>query len=128
MNSFKPNNYNSLSPYLIADDAQKLVDLLTELFHAETLRRFDREDGKIGHIELLLDDSVLMISNSTEQYKANTTMMHMYVENVQATFDKAISLGCTIIDLPTRQEGDSDIRGSFYDFAENYWSIGSQTE
>lgn len=66
MKTYKPNNYNSLSPYLIVDDAQKLTDLLTVIFDAKVLRRFNHENGKIAHIELQLDDSVLMMSNSTE--------------------------------------------------------------
>jgi len=71
MNSFKPENYNSLSPYLIVDHAQKLVDLLTAIFNAKTLRRFDHDNGKIAHIELQLDDSVIMISDSTESFAGN---------------------------------------------------------
>lgn len=60
--SYKPKNYNSLSPYLIVDDAEKLVNLLKILFDAEELRRYDREDGSIMDIEIKLDDSILMIS------------------------------------------------------------------
>ena len=43
--SYKPKNYNSLSPYLIVDDAEKLVDLLKIVFDAKELRRYDCEDG-----------------------------------------------------------------------------------
>jgi PhnB protein len=68
MKQYKPENYNSLSPYLIVENAQKLVDLLTTIFEAKTLRRFDHENGKIAHIELQLDDSIIMISDSTETY------------------------------------------------------------
>lgn len=42
MKTSKPENYNSLSPYLIVDNAQKLVDLLKAIFNAIELRRFDR--------------------------------------------------------------------------------------
>ncbi len=45
MKTYKPNNYNSLSPYLIVDEAQKLVDLLITIFEATALRRFDHENG-----------------------------------------------------------------------------------
>jgi hypothetical protein len=59
MNTYKPNNYNSLSPYLVVNNAQKLVDLLTVIFDVKTLRRFENENGKIAHIELQLDDTVI---------------------------------------------------------------------
>jgi PhnB protein len=126
--SFKPQNYNSLSPYLIVDDAQRLIDLLKIVFNAIELRRFNRENGKIAHAELKLDDSVIMISNSTELYLANKTMLHMYVPDVYKTFDLAIQNGCEIIDKPINKNGDPDTRGSFYDFAGNYWSVSTQSE
>jgi PhnB protein len=126
MAPYKPANYNSLSAYLIVDDAQKLVDLLTIVFDARTFRRFDHENGKIAHIELQLDDTILMISNSTETYGANKAMLHMYVPDVFKTFDKAIQYGCKIIEKPINKQGDIDIRGSFYDFAGNYWAVSTQ--
>lgn len=127
MKKFKPENYNSLSPYLIVDNAQKLVDLLKAIFGAKTLRRFDHQDGKIAHIELQLDDTVIMISDSTENYEANKTMLHIYVPDVFKTFDTAIENGCEMIEKPVNKEGDPDTRGSFYDFAGNYWSVSTQT-
>lgn len=126
MASYKPGNYNSLSPYLIVDNAEKLVDLLTVIFDAKTLRRFDHENGKIAHIELQLDDSVIMISDSTENYGANKTMLHIYVPDVFKIFDKAVENGCEIIEKPINKQGDPDTRGSFYDFAGNYWSVSTQ--
>ncbi|MDJ1496455.1 VOC family protein [Cytophagaceae bacterium DM2B3-1] len=127
MTIYKPDTYTSLAPYLIVDDAQKLVDQLTTIFDATTLRRFDREDGKIAHIELRLDDTVLMISNSTDNYAANKTMLHIYVPDVFNTFQLAIDNGCQIIEKPVNKEGDPDTRGSFYDIAGNYWAVSTQT-
>ena len=126
MPSYKPDHYNSLSPYLIVDNAQNLVDLLTRIFDAKTLRRFDHEDGKIAHLELQIDDTVLMISDSTETYAANKTMLHLYVPDVFKTFDKAIENGCVIIEKPNQRPGDPDTRGSFYDLAGNYWAVSTQ--
>lgn len=128
MVAYKPDNYNSLSPYLIVDNAQRLVDLLTAIFDAKVLRRFDHENGKIAHIELKLDDTVIMISDSTENYKAHKTMLHIYVPDVFKTFEKAIENGCEIIERPVNKPGDPDTRGSFYDYAGNYWSVSTQTK
>ncbi|KXK40193.1 MAG: glyoxalase [Bacteroidetes bacterium OLB9] len=126
MTTYKPDNYNSLSPYLIVDNAQKLVDLLIVIFDAKILRRYDRDEGKIAHIELQLDDTVIMISDSTENYRAHMTMLHIYVPDVFKTFDKAIDNGCTLIEKPVNKQGDPDTRGSFYDFAGNYWAVSTQ--
>lgn len=125
MKTYKPKNYNSLSPYLIADNAQKLVDLVKTIFNAKQLRRFDRDNGKIAHCELRIDDTVIMISDSLENYPANKTMLHIYVPDVFKTFDIAIKNGCEIIEKPINKNGDPDTRGSFYDYAGNYWAVST---
>jgi PhnB protein len=127
MKTYKPDNYNSLSPYLIVDDAQKLVDLLKTIFKATELRRFDHENRTIAHIELKLDDSIIMISNSTDTYPANTTMLHFYVPDVFTTFNLATENGCKIIEQPINKHGDPDTRGAFMDLAGNYWAVSTQT-
>lgn len=126
MPAFKPAGYNSLSPYLIVDDAQELVDQLTKVFNAATLRRFERPDGKVMHLELQIDDSVIMISDSTAEYPAHKTMLHVYVPDVLATYERAVKNGCIAISEPVNQPGDPDTRGSFYDLAGNHWSVSTQ--
>lgn len=127
MTTYKPDNYNSLSPYLIVDNAQKLVDLLTVIFDAKILRRYDNENGKIIHIELKLDDTVLMICDSLENYPANKSVLHIYVPDVFKTYDIAIDNGCEIIEKPVNKSGEPDTRGGFIDFAGNYWYVSTQT-
>ncbi|MBG6236172.1 PhnB protein [Pedobacter sp. CAN_A7] len=123
---FKPNGYNSLSPYLVVEGANKLADLLKTIFDAKELRKYENGDGKIAHMELLLDDSVLMLADSTSTYPANTTMLHFYVPDVQLTFQKAIENNCEVVELPINKEGDPDTRGAFMDFAGNYWAVSTQ--
>ena len=124
--AFKPQGYNSLSPYLIVDGAQQLIALVQQLFGAKEVRRFDRPDGKIMHAEVQIDDSLLMLSDAIETYPAVTVILHLYVPDAIATYNKAISLGCTSIEEPINRDGDPDIRGSFKDFAGNMWSVGTQ--
>lgn len=124
--AFKPDNYNSVSPYFVVDGAQKMVDLLKQLFNATELRRYDNPDGTIMHVEVRIDDSIVMIGDSTANYPPNTHLMHVYVADVDATFQKALSLGCTAVDQPVQKEGDPDKRGMFSDFAGNSWAIGTQ--
>jgi len=124
--NFKPNGYNSLSPYLIINGAEKLIALLKIIFEAEELRRFNNSEGKIAHAELRIEDSVLMLSNSTSSYPPNTTMLHVYVPDVFRTFNLAIENGCQVIEEPVNKEGDPDTRGAFLDFAGNYWAVSTQ--
>lgn len=123
---FKPAGYNSVSPYFIIDGAEKFMSLMTELFNATELRRYDMPDGSIMHAEMKIDDSVIMLGNSSEQYPPVTVVMHVYVQNVDEVFEKAIRLGCVSIEAPKEREGDPDRRGTFKDFAGNLWSIGTQ--
>ena len=125
-NSFKPANYNSVSPYFIVGDARTFIDFLKAVFDAKELRRFDSPDGTIMHAEFQIDDSVIMLGNSSEKFKPIELVMHDYVPNVDETFEKAIQAGCEIIKEPTKLEGDPDRRGTFKDFAGNMWSIGTE--
>lgn len=125
-NTYKPKGYNSVSPYFIVDGAQKLIDLLTKIFDAEELRKFGMPDGTIMHAEIRIDDSVVMLGNSSAQFPPNQLLTHVYVKDVELTYKRAIDLGCESIEKPKVREGDSDRRGTFKDFAGNIWSIGTQ--
>ena len=127
MPTYKPVGYNSVSPYLIVDGAERLADLLKVVFHAVELRRFNHGNGTIAHIELKLDDTIIMMSNSTEKYPPNKSMLHVYVPDVYKSFETAVENGCDIIERPVNKQGDPDTRGSFYDFAGNYWAVSTQT-
>lgn len=124
---FKPTNYNSVSPYFIIQGAQRLIDLLTEIFNAKVLRRYDMPDGTIMHVEIQIDDSVIMLGDSSDKFPPVPMVIHVYVPNVDETFEKAVNAGCEIIEQPKQSEGDDpDRRGTFKDFAGNMWSIGTQ--
>ena len=126
MKAYKPSGYNSLSPYLVVNGAQRMIDFLKKVFDAQELRRYDTPDGKIMHAEMRIDDSVIMLADSTEQYPPNKLLMHLYVQDVDASFKKALDAGCKVIDQPKVQEGDPDRRGTLEDFSGNLWSISTQ--
>lgn len=126
MRIFKPDNYNSVSPYFMVDDASRMVKLLTDIFDAKVCRRYDKPNGKIMHVELQIDDSIIMLSDATAQYPANKYWMHVYVPDVDDTFKKAIKSGCEMVDEPHTKENDPDKRGTFRDFAGNMWSVATQ--
>jgi uncharacterized glyoxalase superfamily protein PhnB len=124
--AYKPAGYNSVSPYFIVDGAQKLIDFLVQLFDGKELRKYKREDGTIMHAEVKIDDSVVMISDATEEYPPVTIIMHVYVPDVNTTYIKALKLGASELQKPKNNEGDPDNRGTFLDFAGNMWSVSTQ--
>lgn len=126
MNPYKPEIYNSLSRYQIVDDAQNLVELSTSIDGTWTIRRFEHQNGKIAHIDLQLDDTVILISDSAENFRANLTVLHICVPDVFKTFDKAIENGCSINEKPTIRQDYPNTKKSFHDFASNYWAVSTQ--
>ena len=127
MNSnYKPLGYNSVSPYFIVEGAQKFIDLMKQIFIVKELRRFDRQDGSIMHAEIQIDDSVIMLSDASASFPPVPMVMHVYVPDVDKTFDKAIGAGCEAIESPREQKDDPDRRGTFKDFSGNMWSVGTR--
>lgn len=129
MQPYKPEGYNSLSPYLIVHNASELIESYIRIFDAVPLRRYENAAGKIVHAEVKIEDSVLMLSDSSENYPAVIYYLHLYVPDVHKAYKKAIDNGCKPIAAPENKGGgDPDTRGSFYDAAGNYWSVSTQTE
>lgn len=126
--NFKPDNYNSVSPYFVVTEAQRFIDLMTGIFAAKQLRRYNRPDGSLMHAEMQIDDSVIMIGGASEDYPSNQLLIHVYVSDVFVTFQKAIELGCEAVEDPINKEGDPDTRGMFKDYLGNVWAVGTQTD
>ena len=124
--SFKPSTYNSVSPYFVVKGAGKFIDFAKEVFDAKELRRYDLPDGSITHAEVMIDDSVLMVADGNENYPPHQLMIHVYVPDAHATYRKAIDAGCEAVEEPVQKADDQDLRGSFKDFAGNFWSVGTQ--
>src|SRR5690606_6245642 len=126
--AYKPENYNSVSPYLVVDGAQEYMELIRDIFEGELLSRYDRPDGRIVHAEMRIDDSVLMFSNSSDDYPPNQLLIHLYVPDVDRTFQRAIDRGCVSLGEPKENPGDPDRRGNFRDPAGHFWSVSTQVE
>jgi uncharacterized glyoxalase superfamily protein PhnB len=71
---FKPKGYNSVSPYFIVDGAQLFIEILSKIFQVKELRRYDLPDGSIMHMELQLEDTVIMLSESSEKYRQSNSL------------------------------------------------------
>lgn len=123
---FKPGTYNSVSPYMMVNGVDKFIALMKSIFDAEELRRYERADGSIMHAEIRIDDSVLMLSEATDDYPATSYWLHVYVPDAVATYEKALSFGCEGLEAPTRKKGDPDLRSTFKDFSGNNWAVSTQ--
>ncbi len=78
------------------------------------------------HAEIRMEDTVLMIGDAGDSFMPNSYWMHVYVPDVQATFQKALQAGCMSVEEPKQREGDPDTRGTYKDFAGNNWSVDTQ--
>lgn len=126
--TWKPDGYSTLSPYLVVNGAQGVLDFLVEAFDAVPLRRYEADDGSIMHAEARVGDTVVMVGEAGDEWPARTAFLHVYVEDVDATFARAIAVGGVAVEEPARREGDPDRRGGVRDPAGNTWWIATQVE
>jgi uncharacterized glyoxalase superfamily protein PhnB len=123
----KPEGYPSVSVYIVVSGAQRVIDFLTKTFGASELRRYGRDDGSIMHAEVRIDDSVVMIADATESWPAAPSFLHVYVDDVDATYRRALEAGGVSVQEPRRKGGDDpDRRGGVKDPGGNTWWISTQ--
>lgn len=124
--NYKPATYTSLSPYLIVSDAAALIHLLETVFGAKEIRRFSAPDSTlIMHAGVRLDDSIMMLADSTGEWPPAPANMHVYVPDVDATFAAALQVGAAAIQEPVKKD-DDDKRGGFQDAFGNSWWIATK--
>src|SRR5829696_910178 len=98
-----PDGYPRLTPYLIVDDGNAAVDFYTSIFGASERMRMAGPDGKIGHTELELGDSLIMLADEHPEVGAlsprsvggTPVSIHVYVEDADDVFERAIAAGAT---------------------------------
>ena len=126
--SYKPSGYPSVSPYLVVEDGQRLIDFLEEVFDGRVARRHERPDGSLMHAEVRIDDAIVMLGEATGEWKARPSMIHIYVEDVDAIFQRAIEAGAVVEQEPKLgTDGDTDKRGGFLGPCGNSWWVSTQT-
>ena len=123
---YKPQGYASVSVYIMADGAQKLIDFLKWTFDAQQTRRMDLPDGSIMHAEVQIDDTIVMLADASAEYPAFPVWLHVYVPDVDATYKRALEAGGVSVQEPYRREGEPDTRGGVKDPCGNTWWIATQ--
>ena len=125
--AFKPQDYSTVSPYLIVDGASAAIGFLETVFGAVALRRFADEAGKLRHSEIRIDDSVLMIADSADGWPAVPSHVHIYVSDVDETYRRALQAGATSVQEPVKKD-DADKRGGVKDATGTTWWIATKVE
>jgi PhnB protein len=125
--SYKPAGHPDISVYMMASDAEAVMAFAVDVFGAQELMKMTRPDGAIMHAEFRIGDSVVMLSQGTDQYKAFPVWLHVYVQDVDATYRKALARGAESVMEPVKRDDpdDHDRRGGIKDPAGNTWWIAT---
>ncbi|MGH7540078.1 MAG: VOC family protein [Gemmatimonadota bacterium] len=124
--AWKPPGYSSVSPYLVTERAQQVIDFLVSSLGATALRRYENEDGSIMHAEVRIDDTVVMIGEAGENWPPVPSHLHVYVPDVDAAYERALAAGGEAVQAPVRREGDPDRRGGVRDPGGNTWWLSTR--
>jgi PhnB protein len=122
-----PDGYHTITPYLMVEGASSLIEFLKEAFDAEETERVGRPDGTIMHAQVRIGDSVVMLSDVMGEWNPMPTSIYLYVNDVDATYQRALQAGATSMIEPANQFY-GDRHGSLKDPAGNYWSIATHIE
>ena len=122
-----PDGYHTITPYLIVEDADKLVEFVENIFDGELLFKMQNDKGKIRHAEMKIGDSMMMLAEASEEWKPSQTMLHLYVEDIDATYQKALEAGAIAVKEP-KNEFYGDRAGCVQDSFGNFWGIATHIE
>ncbi|MCH0539710.1 VOC family protein [Streptomyces sp. MUM 203J] len=130
-----PDNHPRVTPYLCCDGAADALDFYRTVLGAQERMRMDGPDGRIGHAELLIGDSVIMLADEYPEmeFRSPRTVggtpvnLYVYVEDVDAVFAKALARGAREMD-PVKDQFYGDRSGSFEDPFGHRWNVASHVE
>jgi PhnB protein len=130
-----PDGYHTVTPYLAVDDAARAIEYYAKAFGAKELGRMDAPGGKVGHAELQIGDSRIMLSDPFPQSSTRppkelggtTGSVFMYVEDVDAVVKRAVDAGATITMEPDNMFW-GDRFGTITDPFGHVWSIATHVE
>ena len=130
-----PEGYHTVTPYLVVDDAAGAIEYYERAFGAKERVRMDTPDGRIGHAELEIGDSLVMLSDPFPQASTRppselggtSASVFLYVEDVDAVVKKAADEGATIT-MEVENQFWGDRFGTITDPFGHVWSIATHVE
>jgi PhnB protein len=127
MQQFKPTGYSTVSPYLIVADAAATIRFLEQVLDGRLLRSFPDDQGRLMHAEVRIDDTVVMLADSAPEWPPVAAFAHVYVMDVDATYERALAAGATSVQVPEKKQ-DEDKRGGVKDAGGTTWWIATRAE
>lgn len=130
-----PEGYHSVTPYLIVGDASGAIEFYRKAFGARELMRIAQPGGKIGHAEIEIGDSRIMLADeypdvgarSPKVFGGTPVSLHLYVDDVDAVAKLAIAAGAKER-RPIKDQFYGDRTGSFEDPFGHVWHIATHKE
>ncbi|HWW84816.1 MAG TPA: VOC family protein [Vicinamibacterales bacterium] len=122
-----PKGFHTVTPNIIADDAEQAVEFLKKALGATERYRLMTANGKITHCELRIGDSVLNLGESMEGWPARGLVAQIYVEDSDALFNQAVDAGATVI-MPMTDMFFGSREGRVADPHGNVWTIATLRE
>ncbi|HEY8674265.1 MAG TPA: VOC family protein [Candidatus Dormibacteraeota bacterium] len=126
---FKPAGYHAVTPYLVVDGAERLITFILDVVGGTGMMRLPGPDGRIGHAEIRVGDSVVMLADVPPSGELTTSMLHVYVADSDATYERALAAGATSLREPTnefygdRNSGVQDPFGNKWYFATHFEDV-----
>ena len=129
-----PEGYHSVTPYLIVDGAEEAIRFYERAFGATEMLRLPM-GGKIGHAEVRIGDSIVMLSDEWPDYGklgpasrgGATSSLMIYLEDVDAAFERAIAAGATL-ERPVEDQFYGDRSGTVTDPFGHSWTLSTHVE
>src|SRR5262245_13448371 len=92
---YKPDGYHNVTPYLTVQGADKVLDFVKAVFDGTIIECMKRPDGTVGHAEVRIGDSIIMLGEAAGDGKTMPASLYVYVEDVDATYKRAVAAGAT---------------------------------
>src|SRR5277367_4580700 len=130
-----PDGYTSVTPYLIVGDAAKAIEFYKKAFGAKELLRMDSPGGKVGHAELMIGDSKIMLADVCQEkgakcpkeFGGSPISIHLYVNDVDQTVKHAVAAGGTLT-RPVENMFYGDRNGMIQDPFGHLWCVSTHVE
>ena len=130
-----PDGYPHVTPYLCVDGAAAAIEFYEKVLGAKERMRMDAEEGKLGHAELELGDSLIMLADefpemgvrSPKTIGGTPVTISVYVDDVDAVFDAALAAGATSV-RAVEDQFYGDRSGQFEDPFGHRWSVATHVE
>jgi PhnB protein len=118
-----PEGYHTVSPYIVVSGVDKLIEFAKQAFGAAEVYVSKRSDGSVQHAEVKIGDSIVMMGEG-QDIKKFPAMLHLYIEDVDAVYQRALQAGAKSIREPSDQPY-GDRSGGVEDAFGNQWWIST---